>query len=515
MDIKLLLIKTLTLLYRESELGNDVSEDLLINDFLKAIEIPNTLIEASSQLLVNLRLTAIEMTEATANGPLNKEDLLQRVRVNVENFEYLYEALKTGIDRQLDEDQALKACAALRQELLTARRKNKVKKLLHDAYVQATFREAEVDWKNFLPELTRQLEENGEGDAGLGELRLKSMISQVDFSDKAAVRNVLIEGKQSVFGDGIMKTGWQGFNDMLEGGLRRGELVVIGALRSNYKSGMLLNIPRHVAIYNKPYMIDPTKKPLILYISLENDVEKNVIDLYKKIWEEDHQKPLNVSEMTEDMIAEAAEIINEKMSVNGYTYRMLRMDSNTINYEDFFAVIRYFESQNYEIHLISLDYMNNMQKDGCSGSLMAERIRDLYRRCRNFCNPRKITLLTAHQLDSQATYLKREGNHDFVQRVAGGSYYLDCKSVDHEIDVEIIINMERPGDGHTYLAAMCGKHRGPFDMSRPELLTVYRFEDYAGLHDDINGQSQARKEVGGATVTSGGERPFWSLSQFE
>ena len=48
---------------------------------------------------------------------------------------------------------------------------------------------------------------------------------------------------------------------MFDGGLRRGEMIVVGGIQFGFKSGMLMNLPRQVALYNKPYMLDTIKKP--------------------------------------------------------------------------------------------------------------------------------------------------------------------------------------------------------------------------------------------------------------
>jgi hypothetical protein len=57
-------------------------------------------------------------------------------------------------------------------------------------------------------------------------------ISEVDVGDENSTANIFKEVKAVDDGTGIMRTGFQGINRMLQGGFRRGDCIVLGASHS-------------------------------------------------------------------------------------------------------------------------------------------------------------------------------------------------------------------------------------------------------------------------------------------
>ena len=92
---------------------------------------------------------------------------------------------------------------------------------------------------------------------------------------------------------------------MLRGGFRRGEQIVIGALQHNYKTGYSLSLFKQIAIYNVPYMIVKTKKPLLVRISFEDDLALNIEFLYRSLRENETGEPIpdNLDISIEEMSA--------------------------------------------------------------------------------------------------------------------------------------------------------------------------------------------------------------------
>ena len=106
---------------------------------------------------------------------------------------------------------------------------------------------------------------------------------------------------------------------------------------------------------------------------------------------------------------------------------------------------------------------------------------------RNFCNPKKITLLTPHQVSSQATELVRQGELNFVEKVAGMDYWDGSKRLTQEIDVEIIINIEKvkKDDGiHSYQTMAIGKNRAVKNMPESHKSCAMEFNEW-GLIPDL------------------------------
>ena len=504
---RLELVKILTLLYRESEHGlKDTGSDYLIAKCLATLPISEKS-EVYNETIIGLKnIVEYYLLEGPLNG-IDKNDILQRVRLVAKEDRSIYEALKAGIDAPMSIEECQATCVRLKRELNIYVSKSLIKTICKDAYKKLVFEEEKIDWSIFTKDLINQLESHGDfTNAPVHE----SFLGSIDMNDVYSIKEALKDGKSSITGNGIMRTGWQGVNKMLDGGLRRGEMIVIGGTQHGFKSGMLMSIPRQVALYNKPYMIDPNKKPLIIYLSLENELKGNIIQLYKDLWELKHNESCDIKNIDDDELIDCAKFIRDEItSANGYHFLMLRHDPSKYTYQVLFDTIRQYENDGYEIHLISFDYLNKASKDGCSGARPDERIRDLYSRVRNFCVPRQITFLTAHQISSDGKNLIREGRADFVKEIANKGYYESCRSIDHEVDLEITIKIEDPKDGYKYLTMMRGKHRKPMITPEEDLYQVYRFEKVGCVPDDINGTSNARKQVGGGTVAEGNTKPWY------
>src|SRR5690606_3140560 len=101
MDPKLLLVKVITLLYRESQLEDTTTNSAdLARSVVSNIRLPESTMETDRgrEVLVGLRATALWMIENPANQKYEKSVLLQRIRVNTGEEEGLFHAFVAGLD---------------------------------------------------------------------------------------------------------------------------------------------------------------------------------------------------------------------------------------------------------------------------------------------------------------------------------------------------------------------------------------------------------------------------------
>jgi hypothetical protein len=504
MDHKLILVNLITLLYRESEYeGKGVDNTSLVRSVADKIKVAESVSEVTSgrDSIVALRATVFWMLEQGTAKAFNRDDLIQRIRVNVADETHLVDAINYNTAKLETSEDVMDAISRVESVLRVELNKEDLKEAIKQSYIDTHFGDGEVDWPSLPETITGKIEPFIASMAG--KQVHDEMLSEIDLGNLSSVADALQKARQTNSSEGVMRLGNQGFNAMLGqvGGLRRGDEVCIGALQHNYKSGLLLHWPRQVAMYNIPYMLDDTKKPLILHISLENSAEDNMMSMYKWLKENDTFEDFDVRDPDIDL-AEAAQYVHDKLTVNGYHFKFLRFDPSNFTYAKLISLLRDYERE-YEIHICAIDYLNMMSKIGCVGGTDSAVIRDLFRRVRNYCNPRGITLLTAHQLSSDAKNLIRNGCENFVKEVANKGYWADCKQIDQELDLEIIINLEKPGDGSTFLTAYRGKHRMPFITPEKDLYTVYKFAAVGSIPDDVNGESAALKKVGMGAMGEG------------
>lgn len=398
MDPKLLLVKIATLLYKESQLKDPtVHSANLVKEIIATIKIPETGMDfdRTRETLHSLRMTVGWMSDFAPGDEMDRGSVLQRIRVNTADDENLYYAFEAGVDDEPDLNKLKKQCLQLRCELRDHINQTSIQEILKAYSHQVNFRPESVNWRNVISEMSSKLEpfRNTASD----EFKVAGMLQMVNLADGDAVESLISRAGEETSHEGILRCGYQAINRMLgdHGGFRRGEFVLIGALQHNWKTGFALNLFKHFALYNKPYMRDPTKKPLLIHVSAENELHMNIVQLYSSLYENETGLEADTAqfnnpdeEAKKAAIAKAREYIYEKMSVNGYHVEMGRCDPSTTTFQSICDMITQYETQGYEIHAIVFDYLNMVSKVGClqNGPTGSE-VRDLLRRVRNFTAP--------------------------------------------------------------------------------------------------------------------------------
>lgn len=513
MDTKLLLIQVITLLFLESltatKKGNQSSRALAQKalDYVKPPEAA-VLADFSRDPSTKLRDILVWMLHQPENHKFERKDLLQRLKLATIGDEYIYDAASTYIAMEQTPDECKKVIETARNDVNTFINKSILTGVLKESYYSAAFKPETVDWSNFAKETIALLEPF----KTLGEMDKSTLIDSVDFSNPEALANALKLGLSNIKPEGIIKFGWQGFNRLFgeQGGARRGEFIVIGALQHNFKSGTALELVKSAALYNRPHMVDPTKKPLLLRYSFENSLIIDIMHLYKSMIEPEIGTKVDMDSI--DPIV-AATYIHERLSVNGYTVKIEHHNPSDVTIFKLFNMIEEWENKGYEIHMLNLDYLAMISTKGCKQGATGQDIRDLYRRLRNFTAAKEILTTTPHQLSVDAKKKTREGVElgDFVREIANKGYYDSCSTIDQEVDMEIyqhlvVIN------GETYITWQRGKHRKagnptPFE----DLYTVYKFGEVGYIPDDVLGPDMSRKKVAARAISEGGQNPYWDM----
>lgn len=510
MDPKLLLVKIVTLLYKESQLGDASPQSAAVaKAVIGTIKFPETGMDfdRTRESLQALRATALWMCENPADYIYDRTALLQRIRVNVGDDEGLYYAFEQGIE-QIDDVSVLKRqILSERHELRRYLDQVTVKNILKAASHKVMFGADGLDYQALVQNLSAELEPFA---TGASESKVEGMVEEVDIADVDGMGMLMSRAHAEMSDEGVLRMGWQGVNRMLGdvAGIRRGEFAVVGALQHNFKSGFTLNMFKHAALYNRPYMRDPSKKPLLLHISTENQLTENILWLYANLKENETGTECDLSQID---IEEAKEYVHRVLSANGYNIRMCRMNPSETTFHSLFDYILRLEAQGYEIHMVVCDYLNMISKKGCSDGPAGFSTRDLFRRVRNFTAPRGIAFITPHQLSTEAKQLVRQGVENFVQEIANKGYYDSCRTIDQEVDLEIYIHIVKQ-NGVSYLTIQRGKHRKVKITPDKDLFCVLPFSPVGGVRDDVLGRDTTRKHVGGGEMGSADETPWWNAS---
>lgn len=488
MDAKLLLVKCITLLYRESQLPDrtDNSNDL-VKTVLDTIIVPEGSIglNTDKDTLRALKETACEMYLSPPDHEYDSASLLQRLKLNCGYDEKLYEAFEQGILATMDEGSLKRTIVNIRKMISNHFKEQQISDILQHASHKFRFQRDTVgDVNNFISTVIAQLEPL----QIMTTSKDPAVMSNIDIGDQQSIASVFNEIKNASDSKGILRSGWQGINLMTQGGFRRGEQIIMPALQHKYKTGFSLSLFQQFAVHNTPYLLNPNRRPLLLRISFEDNITSNIQFVYQKLKFEETGDVIDMRKIAisnEDM----ASYIKTKLGVNGFSVKMIRVDPTQWSYKSICNKIIELEAEGYEIVALMLDYLGLVPTVGCIAGPAGTDMRDMFRRIRNFCSAKGITVLTPHQLSTEAKQLIRQGipEDQFVKEINEKGYYAGCKQLDQEVDMEIYLHIFKY-QKEWWLSAQRGKHRLPTIVNEDYKYLLMKFPAMGmPIPDDING----------------------------
>ena len=512
MNSKLLLVKAITLLCLEAQvpaLANDPSYDLCeqITDKTKKRE--GTVSDFGEDTVEVLR-QSLYWTIKTRNH--DNDLLMQRVKLTLANDISTYESIERGLivkgeGKELEDnllDKASKLRTTLRKDLAHL---NLIELMETAAFKLRLGPEQVKDYDSILPLVKEKIEANG----NCGEDEIEGHVAGFDLSKKEEVVKALKATKRALSLDGIIKFSLQGFNNLFgqHQGLRRGEFCLVSALQHKWKSGILRRTFIDACMYNTPYLIDKLKKPAAVFISLENDAELDILEIYKDIEEnKENGKPVDITAMNDVEIEEAAFEVVEQLTKNGVTPIIERFNPSYFTFDALKQFIEKVERSGYEVIFMSIDYLNKMSKRGCvQGGVAGDDIKDLFTKVFNYVSAKKIATITAHQMSTEAKQMERNGVDMLVKEVKELGYYENCRSLDQIVDIEIYQH-KVCHNGKYYITWQRGKHRKPTITPDEMQFCIYEFNKIGNFKADIFGEAKFSRRLGGGTG-SNANQPAW------
>ena len=517
MDERLLLVKIVTLLYRDQQLTNRLDTvPTLVNEALGHIKTPEQVNtgDFSHDSVTSLKEISHWLMKATVKIPY--EEFQQRITVTCQNDKSLLDGILEPCKSDLTQENILEFCQYNINEIRIYLSTIQIKGLLKSAYLDTHYKGDLIDWSELCKTVTDQLvkiETNISGNGGSYDSN-PHIVDSVDFDDDESLINIIQSARDELSSDGMIRFGWKGFNRMWgneQEAAKRGEMLLISALQHNYKSGTALSLFRHHAQYNKPHMIDPTAKPCLLRMSFETSARYDVNFLYDAFYENETGLPSDFKSVSPK---EAKDFVQQRLKQNGYSVKLMNINPTEFTVYELFDICNKLIAKGYEIHQLNMDYLNMISKKGCAGNgPTGTDIRELFRRVRNYTAERKILTITPHQMSSDAKKMIRENTPeaDFVNKVANKGYYDGCSGLDQEVDIEIYQHIVKV-NGESYMTFRRGKHRkvGPITPEK-DLYCVYKMEKIGGIPDDINGKDMSRRRVGGNTEAEGGGAAWYDF----
>jgi len=149
----------------------------------------------------------------------------------------------------------------------------------------------------------------------------------------------------------------------------RGELTLLGGPSGGFKSGTMLNMFFNTKLYNPNLSTnDPTKKPLVLYISMENTQKITFSRAIKLILNKNRAE---VKDTDPEIIAKE---FNDKLNSfptgsKDTQLKLMYYPSNTISVSDLYGIIEEEEHNGFEVVAIYVDYIKTLKPEAHSRGL--------------------------------------------------------------------------------------------------------------------------------------------------
>ena len=452
-------IKLITLICLERRLGKDVplSVDLIQQtQEILPIEDASVEVEWGKQAYNELKQYTSQLVNLSYDEHPHESELLQQIKIIVRDDTYLYDAIATTLSDVAydDKETTIKLIESIRRGLSQSYREKKIEDITKRYLHQLQYKRDEI------PDVNQFLLQMGEECQPYVQSSLNedpAFMGGVDFNDAEGLEDAFRKAQKALSTEGALKPGWQAMRRFLGPceGFKRGEFVLMGALKHNFKSGMMMCLFIQLMWLNKPQLRDPSKKPMMLFISYENELAGNIKFIFEYIYSNKTGQAPDFENITP---AEMAKYVSEFFESTGYHVKMVRIDPSDFTYSRLIAYLESIQHQGYEIIALFIDYFNMMSKRGLETSATGDDIRLLARRIRNYTSPRDITCFTPHQLSSAAQQLSREGAEGFAKTVANQAYWDGCVRLGHEPDLEFAMHIVKRFK-KSFLDVYRGKHR--------------------------------------------------------
>ena len=326
-------------------------------------------------------------------------------------------------------------------------------------------------------------------------------ITYVDTNDKEIFDQVLTKvWEDAISPNTYYKTGIKDLNDMLGGGFEKRRAYTFYALPNTFKSALLLWFGDSCRAFNEEIEVkDPTKKPGILYVSLENSNEETIgreyamgPDIGKEI------KDLSRNEFIDHMTS--------TVGSHRINLRKLYMKPGS-TFEDIQSEIQRYNDDGYEIKLLLVDYLEPMGITDKGISVQGKRfvIEHNAYFATHVAKEHDIPVVTVHQLNRELEKLlnehKQNGAHDLI-KLFNRSHISESYGVEKAMDATFFVYREMSQfSTQEYLTFKKSKQRGKWTKTAYLAIPLY---DGIRLPTDVGTDHKVTTEYITAGSDAGG-----------
>lgn len=278
-------------------------------------------------------------------------------------------------------------------------------------------------------------------------------------------------------------TGFIGFNEMLGGGFESKRVYALFGLPSEGKSITLLDFALQIKKYNPGYVCkDPTKKPCVVYFTLENGLEESVVRLCEMVGLEGSMSDYSVDELIQKLKTEGELNINPSSPINFFIFYQPGMSVDT---SYLYTIAEDLEDRGFESIAFIIDYIKRI-RSSLDNSDTRIWLGNVINEFKVFASTKDLVVITASQLNRDATSHideSRKANKSDLVRMLGRSQIGESMLILENLDGAFLIAPEWTSEGQKYLGIQRIKKR--YKASELSYL-YYPYQGEIKLLEDLN-----------------------------
>ena len=280
--------------------------------------------------------------------------------------------------------------------------------------------------------------------------------------------------------------GMQGLNEMLGGGFESGRVYMFLGTSGIGKSKLLLNLMTQIKNYNIRYIPkDPTKKPTVVMLTMENTVVETITRLYDLVIGDYGMSNYSKEEVINKLRVEGQLSVSEASPID---LVILYKPNKSVDTSYLYTLCDELEDQGKEVICIIQDHVKRIRSIDRNADVRLE-LGDIVNEMKTFAAIKDIPLITCSHLNRDAARsleeAERKRNQD-TGKILGKSNIGESMLMIDNLDFGIIITLDYDKEDRLYMAFNAVKSRAknnrtyivqPFVSGN----TMRLVEDYGGI----------------------------------
>lgn len=333
-------------------------------------------------------------------------------------------------------------------------------------------------------------------DPSFGIGNIPGISGYIRSSDEEAVREQFRLAAEVVDKRSVLKCGIQGWDNGMSdyGGLLRGTVVELQAISGGSKSDTARCYLNGVARTTTPHLFDDSKKPALVYLTLEDTLARSVSRTFQQMRMEDEDK-FDVEELSDE---ESYGKYRETVEKNGYTVFSIKGKQKELTPSNVLQMLQAIMDEGYEIHLFVMDYIGLLSFADIEEANNSEAIKTGYSYVFNFCQENRIGTILCAQIAGKAyEKVKESAESDGIKDLVNVNLSSQSMNVINVIDVRIMVNVV-VGSSRAFHQFAVGKNRFGTAQSLKDKYAVYEMHRALDSRDGlIKPAGFVKRDVGG------------------